>query len=228
MSDKKSQGRRRQPDDAPQRLYAALVKADAATAVGVLQQSVADGSPHSQVFDSTLAPALALVGEAWAKREIGDEGFQKASEIVEQLLSFAATPAPETDAAVVVGTLRGDAHSVGKNVIAAVLRDAGYRVTDLGRDVRPVEFLERVESSQAKVVVACAQTLSSARRAEELRSVLDSGGHREVLLVVSGGPFTGDLAFARSLGANGVIVGASSALRVMERVCSRLGAVDAS
>ena len=85
-------------------------------------------------------------------------------------------------------------------------------------DVRPSEFLERVEESGARIVVVCASMIASARDAGRVREAFASAGIDDIVVLVSGGPYTADPALARRVGANGVIRGAESALRLVGRI----------
>lgn len=206
--------------DAPARLYQAFVNQDPAAAIAVIERARAAGVEQQPLFDALYAPAMALLGGAWASGAVDEIAFTQAAVVAEQIGSFVIPPATagDTGVTVLVGVMQRDAHSLGKNVIAAALKEAGHRVVDLGVDVRPAEFLERVEETGARIVLVCAETGATARSVSRVRDMLEASGNSSVMLLVSGGPFVADPKLAKDVGANGVVRGAESALRLIARI----------
>ena len=206
--------------DAPARLYQAFVNQDPASAIAVIERARAAGVEQKALFDALYAPAMALLGGAWASGAVDEIAFTQAAVVAEQIGSFVIPPATagDTGVTVLVGVMQKDAHAIGKNVIAAALKEAGHRVVDLGVDVRPAEFLERVEETGARIVLVCAETGATARAVSRVRDMLAASGNSSVMLLVSGGPFVADPSLAREVGANGVVRGAESALRLIARI----------
>lgn len=214
---------------APAELYQAFVSQDAAGAIAVIERARGEGVVQQQLFDALYAPAMALLGSAWASGAIDEIAFTQAAVVAEQIGSFVIPPATsrDTGVTVLIGVVQRDSHAIAKNVIAAALKEAGHRVVDLGCDVRPAEFLERVEETGARIVIVCAETMATARAVARVRDMLTAGGHPEVLLLASGGPFAADPELARAAGANGVARGAESALKLVARIATeRLGWED--
>jgi methylmalonyl-CoA mutase cobalamin-binding domain/chain len=216
-------------DEAPVRLYKAFVGQDPAAAIKVIERARADGVTQAQLFDSVFAPALALLGAAWAAGEVDEVAFTQAAVVAEQITSFVVPPPSVTDTGVtvLVGCMQRDRHAVVKNVVAAALKEAGNRVIDLGVDVRPEEFLEKVEETGARIVLVCAEILATARDVRRVRDLLASAGRDDVVLLAAGGPFEADADIARDAGANGVVRGAESAIRLVAKAAAeRLGIGD--
>ncbi len=207
-------------EDAALRLFQAFVKQDPAAAISVIEKVRKAGIAQESMFDSLFAPAMSLLGGAWASGEIDEVTFTQAAVVAEQITSFVAPPSTSQDTGItiLVGTMHRDYHAIDKSIIGAALKDAGHRVIDLGVDVRPSEFLERVEESGARIVVVCASMIASARDAGRVREAFASAGIDDIVVLVSGGPYTADPALARRVGANGVIRGAESALRLVGRI----------
>jgi methylmalonyl-CoA mutase cobalamin-binding domain/chain len=216
-------------DEAPVRLYKAFVGQDPAAAIKVIERARAAGVTQAQLFDTVFAPALALLGAAWAAGDVDEVAFTQAAVVAEQITSFVTPPPSVTDTGVtvLVGCMQRDRHAVVKNVVAAALKEAGNRVIDLGVDVRPAEFLEKVEETGARIVLVCAEILATARDVSRVRELLSSAGRDDVVVFVAGGPFEADGDIARGAGANGVVRGAESAVRLVAKAASdRLGAGD--
>lgn len=210
-------------DDAAARLYQAFVSQDPAQAIAVIEKVKASGIAQTQLFDQLFAPAMSLLGGAWANGTIDEYAFTQAAVVAEQITSFVTPPATATDTGitVLVGTMHRDLHAVDKDVCAAALKEAGHRVIDLGVDVRPAEFLERAEETGARIVIVFAQLMSTALSVSRVREMFSAGGRDDLVLLVAGGPFTADVSVARSVGANGVVRGAESALKLVEKAAAK-------
>ncbi len=208
--------------EAPLRLYRSFVGQDPAAAIKVIEQARASGTSQDKLFDALFAPALALLGAAWATGDVDEVTFTQAAVVAEQITSFVAPPSasPDTGVTVLIGCMQKDRHSVMKNILSAALKEAGNRVLDLGVDVRPAEFLEKVEETGARIVVVCAEILQTGRAVGRVRDMLATAGHGDAVILVAGGPFEADADIAKSAGANGVIHGAESAIRLVSRVAA--------
>jgi methanogenic corrinoid protein MtbC1 len=209
-------------DDSPALLYRAFVAQDPAGAIKVVEAARASGVTQTELFDAVFAPALARLGAAWAAREIDEVGFAQASVVAEQVSSF-VTPsaaAQDTGVTVVIGVLHGDSHALMKNIVGAALKEAGNRVVDLGVGARGADFLEKIEETGARVVIVFAEMMRTARDAGEVRALLTAAGHDEIVILVAGAPFEAEAAMAKGVGANGVVRGAESAIRLVARIAA--------
>ncbi len=201
-------------------LYQAFVDQDPAAAIQVVERARASGVAQDSLFDVLYAPAMGLLGGAWASGAIDEIAFTQAAVVAEQVGSFVmpAIARRDTGISVIVGTMHRDRHSIARTIIAATLKEAGYRVNDLGVDVRPADFLERVEETGARIVIVFAEMMSTGRAVAGVRDLFNRSGQQGVVILVSGGPFSADAALAREVGANGVVPGAESALKLVARV----------
>ena len=213
------------PDDAPARLFQAFVSQDPAAAIGVIERAKRAGVAQVQLFDQLFAPAMSLLGGAWASGVIDEYTFTQAAVIAEQITSFVIPPTTSGDngVTVLVGTMHHDLHTIDKDITAAALKEAGNRVIDLGADVRPAEFLERAEESGARILIVFAQLIGVAHSVSRVREMFSAGGRNDITLLVAGGPFIADQKLARSVGANGIVRGAESALKLVAKAAARQG-----
>ena len=213
------------PDDAPARLFQAFVSQDPAAAIGVIERAKRAGVAQVQLFDQLFAPSMSLLGGAWASGVIDEYTFTQAAVIAEQITSFVIPPTTSGDngVTVLVGTMHHDLHTIDKDITAAALKEAGNRVIDLGADVRPAEFLERAEESGARILIVFAQLIGVAHSVSRVREMFSAGGRSDITLLVAGGPFIADPKLARSVGANGIVRGAESALKLVAKAAARQG-----
>jgi methanogenic corrinoid protein MtbC1 len=212
-------------EDAVTRLYHAFLANDAGLAIAVIETTRASGVEQDRLFDQLFAPAVSLLGGAWARGDLDEYAFTTAAVVAEQVISFVTTSptAGDTGITVLAGTMQGDGHHTSKTIIAAALAEAGHRVVDLGSDVRPAVFLERAEETGAPIVIVFAETTEAAAEVSRVREMFSAAERTSVALLVCGGPFAADEARARAVGANGVIRGAESALRLVQQAAERLG-----
>jgi trimethylamine corrinoid protein len=210
-------------DDAAARLFQAFVNHDPAAAITVIERARSSGTPQDQLFDRLFAPAMSMLGGAWAKGAIDEYRFTRAAVVAEQVTSFVSPPrtAPDTGLTVVIGTMQGDEHTILKNIVGSALKEAGHRVLDLGSEVRPIEFLERVEETGGRTVIVFAEMLAAATAVVRVREMFASSGRDDVVMFVAGAPFVADEKLARAVGANGVVRGAESALKLLAKAAQR-------
>jgi methylmalonyl-CoA mutase cobalamin-binding domain/chain len=214
-------------EDAATQLYRAFVTLDPAGAIAVIEEAKLDGVAQASLLDRVFAPAMSLLGGAWASGVIDEYAFTEASVVAEQVGSFIIPPAPVRGVGVTIlaGTIHRDTHSIGKAIVAAALREAGYSVVDLGVDVRPSDFLERAEETGSRLLFIFAEQVATARSVARVRELFATQGRDDVVIFVSGGPFAADQDLARSVGANGVARGAESALKLVAKIAARAGGV---
>jgi len=112
---------------------------------------------------------------------------------------------------VVIGTVKGDLHDIGKNLVAMMLEGGGFEVTDLGTDVSPEKFVESLKQSQAQIVGMSALLTTTMGQMKATIQALETAGLRnKVKVLVGGAPVTER--FAREVGADGYAPDAASAV----------------
>jgi 5-methyltetrahydrofolate--homocysteine methyltransferase len=114
---------------------------------------------------------------------------------------------------VVIGTVKGDLHDIGKNLVGMMLQGAGFEIDDLGTDVEPVKFVEAVKSSGAKVVAMSALlSTTMANMPATIEAFIQAGIRDQVKIMVGGAPLTEK--YARQIGADGYAADASQAAKL--------------
>lgn len=188
------------------RLYDAVVSGDDAAARDITAQALAEGVDALTLVDQHMSPAMAEVGRRF---EAGDyfvpelllsaRAMKAGLELVRPLL---AAQGAEPAGRVAIGTVEGDLHDIGKNLVSAMLEGAGFEVVDLGVNVKPEAFVEVVREKSVNVLCMSAlltTTMLAMRRAVE---AVDQAGLRgRVKILVGGAPVTPQ--FAAEIGADG-------------------------
>lgn len=175
------------------------------------------------VMEGGLVAGMSVVGERFKKNEIylpdvlvAARAMNAGLSIIEPLL---AASHHEPTGVAVSGTVKGDLHDIGKNIVVMMLRGAGFRVKDLGVDVAPEKFVEAVRETGARLVtLSSLLTLSIPYMEAAVAAVKDSDLRDKVKVMVGGAPLTQRL--ADKMGADGY---ASDAATAVEKARKLLG-----
>ncbi len=176
------------------------------------------------VLQRGLLSGMNVVGEQFRAREIFLPDVLMAARAMHAGLALLKplleSQGVEPRGKVVIGTVKGDLHDIGKNLVAIMLRGAGYEVIDLGHDVAPEAFVDAAVRERAPLIGLSALLTTTMPR---MREVIDVVRQREltgkVRTIVGGAPLNAD--FAREIGADGY---ACDAAQAVDRVTALLGA----
>lgn len=201
-------------------LRQAIVSGDDAQGVKRAQELVEAGVPPVTIFMECIQPTLAEIGERFSRLEIFLPEMMNSADAVKAIQAVLEPHLGATDVQaggkgrILIATVQGDLHDIGKNIVASMLEVNGYEVIDLGVDVKPAEILRRVEETGAAIVALSALMLPSlpyARDTIDLLSARDSG-ERRVRIMVGGGPVSEQ--WAVEAGADGYGEDAVDAVRL--------------
>jgi len=194
-------------------LYDAIVFGERDQVVEIVQEEVEAGTDAGELLNATMIPALREVGDQFSRGEVfvpemlvSAHAMQAGVDIIEPLLVSAGH---KPIARVCIGSVKGDLHDIGKNLVTMMLKGSGFEVDDLGVDCRIEAFEEAVEQG-AKVI--CLSALLSTTRSE-MKPVIDHFRDQDVKIVVGGAVITED--FANDIGADGFAPDASDAVRAV-------------
>jgi 5-methyltetrahydrofolate--homocysteine methyltransferase len=191
--------------------------------VALTDAVIAAGAPAATVLNDALLPAMQVVGVRFRDYEIflpdvllAARAMSGAMERLRPLLVAEGIPLVGK---VVLGTVRGDLHDIGKNLVGIMLQGAGFEVIDLGVDVEPDVFVDAAIEANASVIGMSALLTTTMSGMGEVLLTLDRRGlRRAIKTIVGGAPVSA--AFAEEIGADGYAPDASSAV---ERVRALAG-----
>jgi len=180
---------------------------------GLIKQCLDAGEKAGDIVEDRLVPGMAAVGEKFKRNEffvpemlIAARAMKEALKILEPLL-VAAGVKPEHRA--VIGTVEGDLHDIGKNLVAMMWKGANIEVIDLGANVTAAKFVEAVKQHRPKLVgLSALLTTTMPAMREIVKAIGDTG--LTVKVVIGGAPITPQ--FAREIGADGYAPDAASAV----------------
>jgi 5-methyltetrahydrofolate--homocysteine methyltransferase len=126
---------------------------------------------------------------------------------------------------VAIGTVMGDLHDIGKNLVAMMLQGNGFEIDDLGTDVYPERFVQAIRGGAEVVAMSALLTTTMTNMAEIVEAIREAGLREQVGIVIGGAPIT--QTYADEVGADGYARDASSAVRLVEEVIGHVRAADA-
>lgn len=187
-------------------LHQAVLNGDAKTARAVTEAALNSGEDALRLVTGGMMPAMDEAGRRFECSEffvpellLAARAMKSALELIRPVLAARGT---EPVGRVVVGTVKGDLHDIGKNLVAAMLEGGGFEVVDLGVNVAPEAFVEAVQSRQAHIVALSAlltTTMPSMRTTVE--AFKRAGLRDQVHIFIGGAPITQK--YAEEIGADG-------------------------
>jgi 5-methyltetrahydrofolate--homocysteine methyltransferase len=197
-------------------IYDAVLNGDAPTTEAEVQAALDAGTPPEDVLYKACIPAMEEVGRLFEEGEkfvpemlISARAMQTGMGLLKPHLAAADI---QTMGTVVVGTVAGDLHDIGKNLVAMMLEGSGFEVIDLGTDVSPQAFVDSVREHQPQVIgMSALLTTTMPSMGATVEALKEAGLREGVKVMIGGAPITQD--FADKIGADGFAPDASSASR---------------
>ncbi len=189
-----------------QKLYNAILEGDAKTAVAVTKEALAEGADPLGLVSKYMVPAMDEVGRRFECEEyfvpellISARAMKGALELIRPLL---AARGEQPAGRVAIGTVKGDLHDIGKNLVASMLEGGGFEVMDLGADVAPDKFVAAVRERGANIVCLSALlTVTMPAMKTTIDALANAGVRDQVKVLVGGAPVTSQ--YAAEIGADG-------------------------
>lgn len=188
------------------------------------EEAVRNGIPAYEAIMKGMSRGMEVVGKKFEDGEyflsdllMAGEAMKAGMKVFKPYLKL--TPA-ESAGRVVIGTVEGDIHDIGKNIVSTLLVSAGFEVFDLGVDVKAVKFIEKVQEVEADILAMSALLTVTMKQMEKVIEELKKAGMREkVKVIVGGAPIDED--FAKKIGADtygqDAVVGVEACKRLLGR-----------
>src|SRR5512136_215283 len=201
-------------------LYDAIVTGDAKTSRSITEQALKEGIDPLKLVMDHMAPAMAEVGRRFECNDyfvpellLSARAMKSAMELIRPLL---VAQGAEPVGRVAIGTVKGDLHDIGKNLVAAMLEGGGFEVIDLGVNVSPEQFVNTVKEKRANVVALSALLTTTMPSMKTTIDALQQAGVRNnVKVIIGGAPITQK--YADEIGADGYSDNAAEAVKLAKR-----------
>lgn len=199
-----------------------VVEGNAPRAKELTTQAVRDRLSPRDILENGLLAGMKVVGEKFKRNEyyvpevlMSARAVQGGLEVLEPILARAGV---EPIGVVVIGTVRGDLHDIGKNLVATMLKGAGFRVIDLGVNVPAEKFLAAARENHADILAMSALLTTTVVNMKEVIELFKKDGFPAKVLV-GGAPVTDS--FARQIGADGYARNASLAVEAAKKLLGK-------
>jgi 5-methyltetrahydrofolate--homocysteine methyltransferase len=201
-------------------LTAAVAAGKRADTVRLTQELLAAGTLPQAVVEQGLVPGMAIVGERFKKNEIfvpemlvAARAMKEALKLLEPLLLQAGIKPKYT---AIIGTVQGDLHDIGKNLISMMWRGANFAVVDLGTNVSPEKYLAAAQEHKASIVGLSALLTTTMPAMKETVRILKAANLPNTKIMIGGAPITQE--FADDIGADGYAADAGSAVDIAKQL----------
>ena len=192
-------------------LKQAIISGNRDKAKELTKKALDDGVEAREIVVDGIAAAMEVVGEKFRANEFFVPELLIAQRAMKEALGMMSGEAVDYIGTVVIGTVKGDLHDIGKNLVAAMLEGAGFKVVDLKVDVAPTDFVKAAQENSANIVAMSALLTTTMGSMRETVQALDAAGMRDKTRVLIGGaPVT--QGYADEIKADGYAPDAASAV----------------
>lgn len=200
-----------------QELYDAIMKGNRNKVTEIIQKSIAEKADVVEILNDSMIPSMREMGDKFSRNEIyvpemliAARAMQAGLTIIEPILAKAGHKALGK---VCLGTVKGDLHDIGKNLVGIMLKGAGYEVVDLGVNCDVDKFKSAVTGGSTVVLCSALLTTTMPYMKDIVSAFKDNPA---VKVIVGGAPVTED--YAKSIGAHGYGSDANDAVKVVDRI----------
>ena len=199
-------------------LAESVIKGDQNAAVEITKQAIADSMAAKEILEEGLIAAMAVIGDRFSKNEvyipemlIAARAMKTALEVLEPELVKAGV---EPIGTFIIGTVAGDLHDIGKNLVGMMMKGAGFKIIDLGVDITAETFVEKAKESGAQIIgLSALLTTTMPAMETTVKALRDAGITAKI--IIGGAPIT--QAYADKIGADGYSADAASAVDVAKK-----------
>ena len=198
----------------------AVVEGQAKAAAAKVAQGLAEGVPAGTLLREGLIAAMAQVGALYEQGEIYVPEMLVAARAMTEALAVLkpelVSEGVPTAGTVAIGTVKGDLHDIGKNLVAMMLEGAGFQIVDLGVDVRAEQFIQAIRDGADVAAMSALLTTTMPNMQENIAAITEAGLRDKARIIVGGAPLTAE--YAEAIGADGFAADASSAVRMVRQL----------
>ena len=190
----------------------------------LVQQAIDEGIPAHEILGKGLVAGMNVIGEKFKNNEVfvpevlvAARAMNMGASLLKPLL---AAEGVKATGKVCIGTVKGDLHDIGKNLVKMMLEGKGLEVIDLGTDVAPETFINTARDEHCQLICCSALlTTTMGAMADVVEAAKDAGIRDQVKIMVGGAPVTE--AFCKQIGADAYTPDAATAAEVAVQLCSK-------
>jgi len=183
----------------------AVIKGNVDLAKEETQKAFDAGNDPQHILDKGLIAAMDVVGEKFAKGAMFVPQMLRSAKTMQACVALLKpnfqNGVMTTKGKVILGTVKGDLHDIGKNLVAMMLEGAGFQIVDLGVDVTPEAFVQSVSQEKGQILgMSALLSTTMPAMAETMKALENAGQRKEVIIMIGGAPVTAE--FADQIGAD--------------------------
>jgi 5-methyltetrahydrofolate--homocysteine methyltransferase len=201
-------------------IYQNVIEGQAPAVVAGVQAALAEGTAADAILNQALIAAMDEVGRRFEEGDFFVPEMLIAARAMQMGLNVLKPHLADTDVKsagkVAIGTVKGDLHDIGKNLVGMMLEGAGFEVNDLGTDVAPEAFVQAAKEGAQVIGMSALLTTTMSNMQRTLHALQEAGLRDRVKVVIGGAPVTED--YAKKIGADAYAPDASSATRVVRQL----------
>jgi 5-methyltetrahydrofolate--homocysteine methyltransferase len=202
------------------KLSTAVIEGNFKDMTKLTQEAIDGGLDAQQILNEGLMPGMDHIGVQFRAGNVfvpevlrSARAMQTAMDLLKPLLLQSGV---KMRGKVLLGTVKGDLHDIGKNLVGMMCEGAGFEVKDLGKDIAPEDFVKAVKEFEPDVVGMSALLTTTMRSMEQTIKALQEAGVRDrVKIIIGGAPVTGS--FAEQIGADGYASNAAAAVEMVKK-----------
>jgi 5-methyltetrahydrofolate--homocysteine methyltransferase len=207
--------------DVLQEVRESVIEGSKSSALKFTQQALDENIPPTMILNEALIPAMGEIGKRFERKECFVPEMLLAARAMQAGVALLKPHMIEADkkpiGKIVLGTVKGDMHDVGKNLVGMMLEGAGFEIVDLGVDVPPDKFVQAVQQHHAQLLgLSALLTTTMPWMGKTITSLQQAGLRDQVKILVGGAPVTSE--YARQIGADAYSADAASAVRVAKNL----------
>jgi 5-methyltetrahydrofolate--homocysteine methyltransferase len=207
-----------------QELYDSIIKGDRKTAKDRVQAALDAGLPPDTILKDAMIAAMTKVGEMFSCGEYYVPEMLVAAKAMQEALAVLKPHLVQTkvksEGKAVIGTVSGDLHDIGKNLVGMMLEGAGFEIIDLGSDVTPAKFVQAIRANNPDLVgMSALLTTTMPSMKATVDAIRAEGLKDQVQVMIGGAPVTEE--YANKIGADGFAPDASRAVQLAKSLVSK-------
>ena len=204
-------------------LYEAIIDGNLDLSVNTTRQALNDGVDPQVIIHDYMVAAMERIGYMFEKCEVfvpelllAARAMKGSLEILQPLLTASGS---EPNGKIIIGTVQGDLHDIGKNIVSSMLEGAGFNVINLGNDVSPQQFVNAIKEHHPDIIAMSALLTTTMTAMEStINSIRDAGLRDNVKVIIGGAPVT--KSYSDQIGADGYSNNANGAVKLARSLLS--------
>ena len=201
-------------------IFNAVINGEANSVEAGVKQLLESSTAAETILHEALIPAMEHVGERFEEGDFFVPEMLIAARAMQAGLALLkphlAGEEVKSSGKIVIGTIKGDLHDIGKNLVAMMLEGAGFEVVDLGTDVEPAKFIEEAKNGAQVIGLSALLTTTMNNMKSVIEAAEEAGLKDAVKIIIGGAPVTNE--YAQQIGADGFAPDASSTVRLVKEL----------